>query len=255
MGKIIMIAAREGCGKTYETLNYYAGMRTMHEDSKPAVLIDTEYKADLTYDTHFKDMPVEIVQCQEFDVDVDKGIVNLNLIKTLNAIRDEVRKAIKLGLRGEVGLIIFDSMVGLRTPFCEYEWEHEAGKKAMSPDAWKQINDKVREIVFPLTNIAKLREHVDVIITAAIIDRYEVIDKRTGVSQIVGEELGVKDWLAFQVQYIVELQKNKKKLEYTATVTKSPRGMFELDHATLFNKSGIKWDDKDNYNSLYYHLL
>ena len=253
MGKSILFAAKEGAGKTYQAMGYYASMLKMKPDAKPAVLIDTEYKANLTLDTQFKGLKLEIIECQEFVVDAEKGQVDLDVLATLKSIRKEVRRTLSRALKNEISLIIFDSMMGLRTPFCQTEWELEKGKEAVSPDAWRQINDKVREIVFPLVNVAKLRP-VDVLIMAPIIDRYEVIDKKYGISQIVGEELGVKDWLASQAQYIVELRKDTKKMKYFAAIAKSPRGMQELTHETIFNGPDVKWSDA-SFMSLYYYLL
>ena len=251
-GKIIILAGREGTGKTYALL---AIMNTIlkQKPEQRCVLIDTEHKANLVKDLHFPDLAVDIEQCQQFKIDITEGKADLDELGTLNAIREAKVNAIKAAFSGKVAAIALDSIVGLRTPLCQHEWEMENKKKAFSPNSWMEINLKQREIIYPLMNIAKLTD-VDVIITAEIGDRYEVIDKKTGVSVIVGEELKLKDWASFQAVYIFELRKDTKKGEYNIICTKSPRGMFSLSNRDIYNKSDVDYTSTE-FKSLYLWMI
>ncbi len=138
--------------------------------------------------------------------------------KIISRTRDEVRNLILE--QPAVKTFVVDGVSDLRHHAVD-EWienKSKEGKNRIQPYGakdWGEINDIVRGILFPLINYCRFKD-INLVLTCMLRDKYQD-------DKVVGSELSIKDWMAYNVDYIYWLKSNPSN-EYMVECHKSPIG-------------------------------
>jgi hypothetical protein len=140
-------------------------------------------------------------------------------VATLDVLRKRIGDLKSAG-RVDAATIVIDGVSELRA-YAIDEWvQHKIkqGKKRVQPDNpgdWGEVNDIVRQLLFPLINFCRLTG-TNLVLTCGIKDQYEN-------DIVIGEELAIKDWVAYYVDFIYWLKASQQN-EYLVECRKSPYG-------------------------------
>lgn len=175
-------------------------------------------------------------------------------------LKREVDNLIKLGQeikhkkRKDIGFqwLVVDGITPIRNKIMLAKWMSDHSKKVTGkPDRkqpnefeWGDINDDVRELLFPLINMvvtpnpSKPDSGIipNLLFTSELQDAYEAIEmfderqnKIVKKSVKVGQEPAYKDYLGYKLYTLLELQTDIKKKKYKVVCTKSLQGLWEAD--------------------------
>jgi hypothetical protein len=171
---------------------------------------------------------------------------------TYLVLRKEVDGIIKLGQevrsgkRKDIGFswLIVDGISPIRNNIMLAKWlydhsEKVTGKKSRAQPnefEWADINEGVRNLLFPLINMTVAGIIPNLLFTAEFKDSYEAIEvfderqnKIVKKSVKVGREPAYNDYLGYKLYTLLELHEDIKKKTYSIVCTKSLIGMWSED--------------------------
>ena len=129
---------------------------------------------------------------------------------TLTDIRETIG-----GLMNEGGIrtLVIDGITDIR-PYARDEWCEEKDRaNPVTAGDWRDINDKVRDICFPLINWGRAK-NINIVFTAMVAPKYENLKR-------VGEEPACKNWIWHNVDQKFRLFTDSKSQKYLAFCEKS----------------------------------
>ena len=208
-----------GAGKTKGALSF----------EEPIKCFDMENRCQQKIDKYFPEKLIENLNLKKYDKDY-----NEDKIGSFVAFVKEVSNLIALKPDDFPRTVIIDGIGDLRDYAHEKWCKDKSRKQAMNPGDWEQINDMVRDCLFPLINWARVN-NITLIMTSQMKDSYTVIE-RDGKkeSSREGRVPSHKEWIGYNVDFLVELYqptKNGKIVPgcYMATCLKSEAGSWAED--------------------------
>lgn len=206
---ILIVSGEPGTGKTFQCMYFEEAIR----------YLDLENRAEEKRNRFFSDKLIEIKQLLKYDANF-----NEDQIGSFNAFQSEVHTLIK---SEPPQTVVIDGISELRD-YANAKWcKDNTRKRAINPGDWSQINDMVRDTLFPLINWSRVKGNT-VIFTSQYKDDYGVIEKDGKKESVkTGRVPAHKDWIGYNVDVLVDLVQYKGR--YNAVVTKSPVGVFEED--------------------------
>jgi hypothetical protein len=115
--------------------------------------------------------------------------------RTFSVLQNVVKKLV---LNVEPELIVIDGVSDLRRMATD-KYTAETNKKAFTEMQWGQINDMVKEIIFPLINYCSINDKY-LILTTLWEDEYEG-------RVVVGKKIAAKEYITSNINQIVYLEK------------------------------------------------
>lgn len=195
---IIILSSEPGAGKTFQAGTW----------EEPIIWIDLENRVKRTVDAYYSDKVITVRQCLKYTADFKE-----NHIETLSTLEKELK-----GLE-EAATVIIDGIGDLRD-MAHTKWcVKNKRKHAVNPGDWEEVNEIVRELIFPLINQCRVN-NVNLVMTAQFKDDYKD-DKK------VGRIPSLKEWMMYNVDTLITLIYDKAK--YKTVITKSLIGCHELD--------------------------
>lgn len=204
---IVILSSEAGKGKSFQAGTF----------EEPIIWIDLENRVKRTVDAYYSDKIIDIRQCLVYTTDFKEDHIKTleNLEKELKNIKD----ATTITLDG-----IGDIRDMAHTKWCV----KNKRKHAVNPGDWEEVNDIVRDYIFPLINYCRANS-INLVMTAQFKDDY-AIDK-TGQSSKVGRVPALKEWMMYNTDTLIILEVRNKK--YWASCTKSLVGIWEKDITDL----------------------
>jgi len=208
---IAIVGGSPGTGKTLQSFLF----------PKPILSLDMENRQGRCREDNFTGSDKEeisIIECLELYPPDHERAYYIDAVKTLNRARKEIRHI--LTGKKKPATIIMDGLSELRA-YAVDEWlqrKRTEGKKRIQPSGagdWGEINDIVRSLIFPLINYCRVMK-INLVLTCTLKDKYK--DR-----EVVGSELHVKDWMAYNVDYIYWLKASTDN-KYLVECHKSPNG-------------------------------
>jgi len=228
-----ILTSEPGCGKSYAGLQW----------EEPIVSFDMENRLDEKIVRFFKGKQITNVPLMKYDKEY-----NIDEIASFEAFVAEVKK---LPGRKPLPKTIFIDGIGELRDYASAKWAKVNNrKKASNPGDWEQINNMVRDVLFPMINWSrhlKLTQNYDInlIFTSQLKDDYTVIE-RDGKKESTkcGRIASHKDWISYNVDLLVDLwmpcgKNGKPDGRYMASVIKSPIGVFEVDLTPVRTENGV----------------
>lgn len=198
---IVILSSEPGMGKTYQCCGW----------EEPILYFDMENRAKKTISTYYPDAIISHRQCMAY---TDK--FKEDHIKTLENFDRELK-----GLE-EASTIVVDGISDLRD-YAASKWAKDnKRKRPMNPGDWEQINDIVRDLLFPLINYCRVKD-INLVMTAQFKDDYAL--DAEGKSTKIGRIPALKEWLSYNVDTLITLTYQKP--QYKAICSKSIVGCFE----------------------------
>lgn len=195
---IVILSSEPGHGKTYQIGTW----------EEPILIFDLENRVKRTVDAYYPDKVIDIKQCLAYTTEFKEDHITTlaNFKKGLKNIKD-------------ARTIAIDGIGDLRD-MAHTEWCIKNKRKhAMNPGDWEEVNEVVRELIFPLINYCRMND-INLVMTAQFKDDYRD-DKK------VGRIPALKEWMMYNVDTLITLVYDKPK--YKAIITKSLVGCYELD--------------------------
>lgn len=197
---IVILSGKPGTGKTLQCGGW----------EEPILYLDTENRAKPTIDKYHSDKVIVYKPCMAYKTDYKE-----DHIATLNNFENEIKNI-------ECSTVVVDGISDLRdyavTKWCKVEKR----KRPVNPGDWEQVNDVVRDLLFPLINKCRA-EGVQLVMTAQFKDEYGL--DAEGKSVKVGEVPALKEWQKYNVDTLITLEYQKP--FYRAICTKSIVGCWE----------------------------
>lgn len=210
--------------------------------------------------------PIHIINCEDGELDKDnrlKSLIDNYFSDRIITIHHVIKLHDRSGAQGKLSKIKFDvdGIASLKNFIIEVnrlvelkpidfprtliidgitplrDWAHDTWcvendrQQAMNPGDWEAVNDIVRLKLRPLVLWAK-RNGINLVMTAQMKDEYETIEvieqgKKKKQSVRTGRIANIKEWQAYQVNWIVELIQekgaNKRPTgKFTAVLIKMP---------------------------------
>jgi hypothetical protein len=215
-----ILFSEPGAGKTKGALTF----------EEPITAFDMENRMQKKIDAMFPEKLINVLQLKKYDKDY-----NEDKISSFIAFVQEVDKLIHLKPDDFPRTVIIDGIGDLRD-YAHEKWCKDKGRKqAVNPGDWEQINDMVRDSLFPLINWARVN-NITLIMTSQMKDSYTVVD-RDGKKESAreGRVPSHKEWCSYNVDFLVELWQPKGKDgkiipgQYFATCSKSEVGSWSED--------------------------
>jgi len=200
---VIIVSGEPGTGKTYQVLGW----------EEPILFFDMENRGQKTFDKYYNDKIILIKKCMAFTKDYKEDHITtlLNFERECKNIKD-------------VATVVIDGISELRD-YAVTKWAQiNKRKRPVNPGDWEQINDMVRDQLFPLINQCRI-EKINLIMTAQFKDDYALDSE--GKSSKVGRVPALKEWMSYNVDALVTLENNKSR--YKMICNKSIAGYFEMD--------------------------
>lgn len=154
-----------------------------------------------------------------------------NVVKLGQEVRDKKRK--------DIGFewLVIDGISPIRNKCMLAKWFHDNPKRKQPNEfEWGDINDDVRNLLFPLVNMTVAGIIPNLLFTAEFQDSYEnleVYDDRQNkiVKKSVksGREPAYKDYLGYKLYTLLELYADVTKKKYKVVCTKSIVGIWDSD--------------------------
>lgn len=192
---IVILCKEPGQGGSYQIGTW----------EEPILWIDMENRVKRTVDKYYADKLITIKQCLAYTKDFGE-----DHIKTL----DNLELALK-DLKG-FATVGFDGIGDLRD-MAHTKWCIKNKRKhAVNPGDWEEVNEVVRELLFPLINQCR-NQNIHLVMTAQFKDDYIVTAK--GESSKAGRIPSLKEWMTYNVDTLITLKYEKAK--YRAICTKS----------------------------------
>lgn len=205
---IIILSKEPGQGGSYQIGTF----------EEPILWVDLENRVKRTVDAYYADKLITIKQCLAYTKDFKE-----DHIKTL----ENVELALK-DLSGYATVAI-DGIGDLRD-MAHTRWCLKSKRKhAVNPGDWEEVNEVVRELLFPLINRCRV-QGINLVMTAQFKDDYAMNNK--GESTKAGRIPSLKEWMAYNVDTLITLKYESKK--YRAVCNKSLIGCWDED---ITNKS------------------
>ncbi len=215
---IVILAAEPGKGKTWQSMQF----------EEPILYLDMENRTQKTLDIFFKDRIITLKKCMAFTKDYKEDHV-----KTLENFEHEIKEL------KEICTIVIDGISELRD-YAVTKWAKDNNRKRpVNPGDWEEINNIVRDLLFPLVNRCRV-ENINLVMTAQFKDDYETIERevRDGNRIIVKKESvkkgripALKEWQSYNADILIELQYRKP--NYWMICHKSLVGCFEKNITDL----------------------
>ncbi len=154
---------------------------------------------------------------------LDKIKFDVDGIASLKAFNDEISRIVDLNPADFPVTVVVDGITPLRDWAVNVWCVENDRQQPMNPGDWEAVNDIVRLKLRPLVLWAK-HNGINLIMTAQMKDEYEVIEtmengKKKKQSIRVGRIANIKEWQAYQVNWIIELIQEKG-------MNKRPTGKF-----------------------------
>lgn len=204
---IVILSSEPGCGKTYQCMGF----------EEPILYFDMENRAKKTMEKYYNESIISLHQCMKYNDTFQE-----DHISTLTYFQSELKKL------GSENTIVIDGISDLRD-YCHTKWcKDNKRKRAMNPGDWEQINDMVRELLFPLINYCRVKD-INLIMTSQFKDDYALDSE--GKSSKIGRIPALKEWMSYNVDTLITLTYQKPK--YRAICTKSIAGCWEQDITDL----------------------
>lgn len=224
---IAILYSEAGCGKTYQSLTA----------EEPILEYDMENRVKKKIEKYYPDKLITLLELKKYDAGF-----NEDKIESFNAFKKETINLIKLP-EGEIPRTVIIDGIGDLRDYAHAVWgKIEKRKKAMNPGDWSQVNDLVRDALFPLINWSRVHD-TNLIMTAQMKDNYTVVENVNGKQSVKdGRVPSFKEFCQYNVDCIIELWQPKvkgkiKSGSYMATCSKSEVGSWEED---ISNKN--LWD-------------
>ena len=198
---IIILSGEPGSGKTFQAMGW----------EEPILYLDMENRTQKTLDNYYMDKIITIKKCMAFTKEYKE-----DHITTLQNFEKECK-----GIE-EATTIVIDGISDIRD-YAATKWAiKEKRKRPMNPGDWEQINDIVRDLLFPLINQCRIKE-INLVMTAQFKDDYALDSE--GKSSKIGRIPALKDWISYNVDSLITMEYRKP--HYRAICTKSLVGCFE----------------------------
>lgn len=198
---IVILSSEPGMGKTYQCSGW----------EEPILYIDMENRAQKTLDLYANDKVINFRQCMAYTKDYKEDHV-----ATLTNFRREVKNL------EECSTVVIDGISDIRD-YAHTQWAKDnKRKRAMNPGDWEQINDIVRELLFPLINECR-DKGLHLVMTSQYKDDYALDSE--GKSTKIGRIPALKEWQTYNVDTLITLIYRKP--NYYAVCTKSIAGCWE----------------------------
>lgn len=209
---ILMLGGITGMGKSMQSLLY--------KDTVPGVkkvVIDLEDKAANTYEAMVRRELVfgDITLKSPTVIGKNCRADHIETYKKLLAIIEEIIN------KNEYDVIVLDSVSYLRNNICADYHCAAKGKRQVGTEAWREVNDNMRDIVFTLIRYSRLKGKT-LILTCHMKDEY-----RDG--QCVGLTFDTKDDIDHACDVIIRLNGTVLDNVYTAQCHRSNAGGWEED--------------------------
>ncbi len=204
---IVIFSSEPGMGKTFDIGKF----------EEPIIWFDFENRVKRTVDKYYSDRIISIRQCLQYTTDSKESH-----IATLEIFERELKNL------KDARTIAIDGISDLRE-MAHTKWcVKNKRKHAVNPGDWEEVNDIVRELIFPLINYCRVND-IHLVMTAQFKDDY-AIDK-TGQSSKVKRIPALKEWMMYNVDTLITLTYQKP--NYWATCTKSIVGCWNEDITDL----------------------
>ncbi|MDP2364363.1 MAG: AAA family ATPase [Ignavibacteria bacterium] len=198
---IIILSGEPGSGKTFQAMGW----------EEPILYLDMENRTQKTLDNYYSDKVITIKKCMAYTKEYKEDHV-----VTLQNFEREIK-----GLE-EARTVVIDGISDIRD-YAATKWTiREKRKRPMNPGDWEQINDIVRDLLFPLINQCRIKE-INLVMTAQFKDDYALDSE--GKSSKIGRIPALKDWISYNVDSLITLEYRKP--HYRAVCNKSLMGCFE----------------------------
>lgn len=195
---IVILSSEPGKGKTFQAGTW----------EEPIIWFDLENRVQRTIEAYYGDKVIDPRQCLKYTADFKE-----NHIETLATFENELKNL------KNAATIAIDGIGDLRD-MAHTKWcAKNKRKHAVNPGDWEEVNEIVRELIFPLINYCRVNG-INLVMTAQFKDDYKD-DKKTGRIP------ALKEWMMYNVDTLITLTYEKPK--YKATCTKSIIGCWELD--------------------------
>lgn len=200
---IVILSKEPGQGGSYQIGTW----------EEPIFWVDMENRVKRTVDAYYSDKLITIKQCLAYTKDFKE-----DHIKTLENVEDALKNISGFATVG------FDGIGDLRD-IAHTKWCLKNKRKhAVNPGDWEEVNEVVRELLFPLINQCRV-QGLHLVMTAQFKDDYTTNSK--GESNKSGRIPSLKEWMSYNVDTLITLRYEKPK--YKAIITKSLIGCHELD--------------------------
>jgi hypothetical protein len=215
---IISISGEPGTGKTYQAMGF----------PEPVTVLDTENRDQPTADRFYRDRLVEVIPIKAFTAGFRDDY--------LKSYHNLVERTAEWMASPEPPTLVLDSVSDIRNKYAVAKWHRDhPQRKRPALYEYREINDTVRDVLFPLINRARV-DGVHLVFTVQMGPEYgAVCEERDGkmirVTAKVGRKPVIEEWIEYQVDTLVTLStfRSKGRWVYRAEVTKSPAGCFSLD--------------------------
>lgn len=234
-----ILSGEAGVGKSLQAMQF-------EED---LLILDLENRLEEKRKRFFPDRLIEIRELMKYDNEY-----NEDQVASFNAFVSEIKTILK---SEPPKTLVIDGIGELRE-YAHSKWAKDKNRRrAVTPGDWEEINDMVRESLFPLINWGRLKD-VNVIFTSTNKDDY-TITERDGKkeSSKCGRVPAYKDWIGYNVDLLAELwtpcDRNKHPDgRYFVTVTKSPVGIFEeeITEKSLFEVLQKRYENRRKYDNI-----
>lgn len=199
---IVILSSEPGKGKTYQ-------LGTFEE---PILIFDFENRVKRTTESYYSDKVIDIRQCLKYTADFKE-----NHIATLETFEKELKNL------KDAATIAVDGIGDLRD-MAHTKWcVKNKRKHAVNPGDWEEVNEIVRELIFPLINYCRANS-INLVFTAQYKDDYKD-DKK------VGRIPALKEWMMYNTDTLITLETRGKR--YWASCNKSLVGIWEKDITDL----------------------
>ncbi len=212
-----ILYSEAGCGKSFQALSF----------EEPLIVLDMEMRLKEKIAKYYPEKLITHLQLKLYDKDF-----NEDKIGSFNGFVKEVIKITSMKSEDMPRSVVIDGIGDLRDYAHEKWCDLNKRKHAKNPGDWSQVNDLVRDTLFPLINWARVN-NIDLIMTSQMKDEYTVIKKGDETeSAKCGRMPSHKEFCSYNVDFLIELWQPKRsgKIvpgEYIATCTKSEVGSWE----------------------------
>lgn len=237
MKRIIVVAGNPGTGKS----------RFGMDVEEPIEMWDVENKNTDLQNEYYSEKLINRKDLLAFDntFHEDWYATYLNLKKEIDNLI-KLGQEVKAKKRDSIGFewLVVDGVSPIRNKCMLAKWLHDHSKKITGkPDRkqpnefeWGDINDDVRELLFPLINMTVAGIIPNLLFTAEFKDSYEsleVFDELRGkiIKKSVksGREPAYSDYLGYKLYTLLELHTDVKTKKYRVVCTKSLKGIWDAD--------------------------
>jgi hypothetical protein len=215
-----ILYSEPGCGKSYGVLGF----------EEPIAVFDMENRLKPKIDSLFSDKLIDLYELKLYDSDY-----NEDQIGSFDAFVRKAKNIIELEPENYPRTVVIDGIGDLRD-YAHAKWAKAKNRKqAVNPGDWEQVNNLVKDTLFPLINWSRVHQ-INLIMTSQMKDNYTVVE-RDGKQESAkyGRIPAHKEWAGYNVDFLIELWQPKTKQgkiipgQYMATCVKSEVGSWEED--------------------------